>query len=194
VRRIAFGELEGLGGLELSRSTLARQHRKIPGDHDEYWRRHYAAADEVDSAECWGAFANGRLVSFLTSVTIDSTVYLLVLKSATEHLSEYPNNAIVFECTQDALRRPGVTEVSWGLESLLPSLGSLERFKQGMGFHNRAIDQRIEVTPALSLVPSRPTAWAASKLASHMDTGQTVGRAAAFLKVRTQQPRLPLRS
>lgn len=189
VRQLPFTELEAHGGLELSRSTLVRQHRKVPADHDRYWRRHYAAAEQTDTAECWGAFAEGRLVASMIAVTVDDCVNLLVLKSSSEHLSAYPNNALVYSLTQEALRRPDIKQVSWGLESLLPSLAGLERFKQGMGFQNRAIGQRIDMTPLLAAGLRGPATWGVQKLAAHARSGQTIERAAAALRLHSQQPR-----
>jgi hypothetical protein len=190
VRRLPFTELERHGGLELSRSTLVRQHRRIPADHDQYWRRHYAAAGQNGFAECWAAFAGDRLAAFLIAVTVDDCVYLPVLKSSSEHLPQYPNNALVYSFTRDALDRPGVKEVSWGLESLLPSLAGLERFKQGMGFERRPIGQRIEMTGWLNAALRGPATWAVHWLASHGHGGQTIDRAAATLRVHAGQPRL----
>ena len=191
VRRLPFTDLEGHGGLELSRSTLARQDRKVSADHDRYWRRHFAAAEEVETAECWGAFADGRLVAFLLAITIGDCVYLPVLKSSSEHLSAYPNNALVYTFTHDALRRPGITEVSWGLESLLPSLAALERFKRGMGFEERPIGQRIEMTGWLNAAVRGPATWAVPRLADRGHGGHTIGRAAATLRWHADQPRRP---
>ena len=189
VRRLPFSELEANGGLELSRSTLERQHRKVPADHDAYWRRHYAAAAQRDVAECWGAFVGDRLAAFLIAVTVGDCVYLPVLKSASEHLSEYPNNAVVYTVTRDALGRAGVKEVSWGLESLLPSLAGLERFKEGMGFERRPIGQRIEMTRWLNAAVRGPATWAVQRLASHGRGGHTIERAAATLELHAEQPR-----
>lgn len=189
VRRLPFSDLEAHGGLELSRSTMVRQQRKVSADHDRYWRRHFAAAEASDTAECWGAFAGERLAAFLIAITIEDCVYLPVLKSSSEHLSAYPNNALVYSLTHDALRRPGITEVSWGLESLLPSLEGLERFKQGMGFEQRPIGQRIEMTRWLDAAVRGPATWAVPRLAARGGGGQMVDRAAATLRWHAGQPR-----
>lgn len=191
VRRFPFAELERRGGLELSRSTLVRQHRKVPADHDRSWRRHYAAADEIDAAECWGAFAGDELAAFLIAVTVDESVYLPVLKSSGDHLSQYPNNALVYSFTRHALGRPGVSEVSWGLESLLPGIDGLERFKRGMGFEHLPMGQRIEMTGWLDVALRGPATWAVQQLATRGRGGHTIGRAAATLRLHTEQPRVP---
>jgi hypothetical protein len=193
VRRLPFAELESRGGLGLSRSTFVRQHRKVPADHDQYWRRHFAAAGRSDTAECWGAFAGENLVAFLIAITIDDCVYLPVLKSSSEHLSEYPNNALVYSLTRDALSRPAITEVSWGLESLLPDLAGLERFKRGMGFEQRPIGQRIEMTRWLGAAVRGPATWAVPRLAARGGGHHTMDRAAATLRWHAQQPRRPVR-
>jgi hypothetical protein len=188
VRQVSFTDLERDGGLELSRSTLERQGRAVTADHDAYWRRHYAAAAASDVAECWGAFVRDRLAAFLIAVTIGDAVYLTVLRSASEHLSDYPNNAVVHSFTADALARPGVTTASWGLESLLPSLGGLERFKEGMGFERRCIGQRIETASWMRPALRGPAAWAVRGLATRDRGGHTIARAAATVRVCAQQP------
>ncbi len=189
VRRLPFVDLEANGGLELSRSTLVRQHRKVPTDHDRTWRRHYAAAAKTDTAECWAAFADDELAAFLIAVTIDDSFCIPVLKSSSEHLAEYPNNALVYEVTHGALGRPGISEVSWGLESLLESVGGLDRFKQGMGFEQRAIGQRIEIARWLGAALRGPATWAVQQLATRGVGGDTIGRAAATLRWHAEQPR-----
>ena len=191
IRRVPFSELEQLGGLELSRSTLVRQQRSVPSDHDASWRRHYAAAADTATAECWGAFVGDQLAAFLIAATIDDCVYLPVLKSSSDHLSEYPNNALVYSFTQSALARRGITEVSWGLESLLPGLEGLERFKLGMGFANRPIGQRIEMTGWLRAALRGPPTWAVHRLAARGLGGHAIERAAATLRWHGHQPRRP---
>jgi len=192
VRRLPFTELERHGGLELSRSTLVRQGRKVSRDHDQYWRRHYAAAGRSDVAECWAAFVGDQLAAFLIVVTIDDCVYLPVLKSSKDLLSEYPNNALVYTVTRDALDRPGVTEVSWGLESLLPTMEGLERFKHGMGFVHRPIGQRIEMKRWVSTALRGPASWTVQRLESRRIGGHTIDRAAATIRWHAEQPRLPV--
>lgn len=191
VRRLPFDQLEDAGGLELSRSTLDRQDRKVSRDHDRYWRRHFAAAGQADNAECWAAFADGQLVSFLIAVTVDDCVYLPILKSSAEHLDAYPNNAVVYSLTSDALRRPGIGLVSWGLESLLATTAGLERFKQGMGFQQRPIGQRIEMTRWLHAAVSGPATWAVPRLASRARGSHALDRAATTLRWHAEQPSLP---
>ena len=193
IRQLRFSELEGYGGLELSRGTLERQHRKVVADHDQYWRRHYAAAETTDTAECWGAFVGDRLAAYLFAITIDDCVCLPVLKSSSELLSAYPNNALVFSVARDALRREGITQVTWGLESLLPSLAGLDRFKEGMGFEQRPIGQRIEMARSLSFGLRGPATWAVQQLASRGRGGHTIGRASATLAWHAEQPPFPSR-
>ena len=189
VRRLPFADLEAAGGLVVSQSTQERQHRTVPQDHDEYWRRHFTAAAAVEAAECWGAFVGDRLAGFLITVTVDDCVYLPVLKSLTEHLGRYPNNALVYTVTQDALGRPDVTEVSWGLESLLSDLPGLDRFKLGMGFRQRPIGQRIEMTRWLATAARGPATWAVRQYAARRPGDQTIDRIATTLRWHAGQPR-----
>lgn len=191
VRRVDFQELPAIGGLDISRSTLQRQHRAVPGDHDLYWGRLFAAAATIDDVECWGAFTDGELGAFVIAVTVGSSYYLLVLKSDTDLLPQYPNNALVYTVTQEALRRRHITEVSWGLEPLMANLDGLERFKTGMGFQERPIGQRLEVKPWVAGLLRGPAAWTLARLGSRPHAGQNLSRAAAVVRLREEQSRLP---
>lgn len=191
VRRLPFDELEAAGGLELSRSTLERQDRKVSADHDRYWRGYFSAAQRSPIAECWGAFDGDRLAAFLLAATVGDCVYLHLLKSSSEHLASYPNNAVVHTFVQDALARPGITEVSWGLESLLPEMEGLDRFKRGMGFEPRPLGQRIELAPWLRAAVRGPITWMLPRLAPLARGNHLVERAATTLRWHAGQPSLP---
>lgn len=191
VRRLSFADLRRHGGLELSRSTLRRQNRGVPADHDSYWLGYYAAAEPIDTAECWGAFVGDELAASLIAVTIEDCANLLVLRSAREHLGRYPNNALVYTFTRNALSRPWVTEVSWGLESLLPDLVPLEHFKVGMGFEERSVGQRLDVTGWLKVLLRSPAAPAARMVAVRRQERPNWGRLPAMLEWYANQPPLP---
>ena len=191
VRRLLFDELEAAGALELSRSTLERQDRKVTADHDRYWRGYFAAAHQAPIAECWGAFDGDQLAAFLLAVTVGDCLYLHLLKSSSEHLASYPNNAVVYTFVHDALGRPGIDEVSWGLESLLPEMEGLERFKRSMGFEQRPIGQRIELTRWLDVGVRGPATWAMPHVARLIKGNHAIDRAASTLRWHADQPTLP---
>jgi len=97
---------------------------------------------ECDAYEAWSAFIDGRLAAYTVTLWVEDWVHILLHRSVTADLKFYPNNALVFSVVRELLSRPGVTAVSFGLESLL-SLDSLEHFKLGMGFTKEPVNQHF---------------------------------------------------
>jgi len=97
---------------------------------------------ECPAYEAWGAFIDGRLAAYTVTLWIEDWVHILLQRSVTAELKFYPNNALVFSVVSELLSRPGVTAVSFGLESLV-SLDSLEHFKSGMGFTKEPVNQHF---------------------------------------------------
>ena len=145
VGRVVFADLESAGALRLNRETLQRQGRRIARFHDAYWRAYYAAAEAAPAMEAWGAFAGRDLAAYLIACRIEDCLNILVVRSHCEHLKAYPNNALVYTLTRQALARPETKQVSFGLESVQADLDALDHFKEGMGFVKRPIGQRIEL-------------------------------------------------
>ncbi len=190
VRRLTFRELERSGAREVSRATMLRQGRPVPSDHDAYWRAYYAAADTCQSMEAWAAFVGKELAAFLIATTIEDCVYILEEFSLKKHLREYPNNALVYRFTSTALARPLVKEVSYGLEPLQKGLAGLDHFKQGMGFINRPIGQRIELNRFLRSFLARPILARVRRIAEGQPRRESLGKLAGILRRYEEQPDL----
>lgn len=194
VRRIPFAELAPAGAVSLSRNTLERQGRAVPDDHDRSSLRLFAAGETVDGAECWAAFVGTELAAYIIAVTVGDCFCLPFLRSSTGHLAEYPNNALVFTVTRAAMDRPGITETSWGLESLLPGLTGLDRFKQGMGFEHQPAFQRFDLPGPAERAVRGPVTAAIRLAAARGIGGSRVGLAAEMLRRVSEQPPRPPRS
>lgn len=151
VRPLLFAELE-VHGIPLNRETLVRQGRRIPNGFEDYWRRYYRAAARADGACSWGAFVGDRLGAYLIAFDMERVMHVLIVRSSTEHLKSYPNNALLFEFLRFSLNQGGCLEVSIGLESIRKDLTSLDHFKEGMGFSQVEIGQRVELAPRLALL------------------------------------------
>jgi hypothetical protein len=189
VRKITFRELERSGGPAVSRDTLLRQGRPVHADHDARMRAYFAAADRHDSMEAWAAFAGEELAAFLITTTIEDCAYILEEFSHRKHLKAYPNNALVYRFTQAALARPGVEEISYGLEPLQEGMEGLDHFKRGMGFYNRPIGQRIEFNRYLRILLPRPLIATARRIAEGQAHRERFGKLAGILRRYEEQPR-----
>ncbi len=150
VRQVSFEELARLG-LEADRDTMERQGRapKLEGAAwDEYW----AAAADTEGMEGWAAFVGDELASFLVTVRFtDGPVEFLLARSRSKHLGAYPNNALIYGCTEEMLGKRGVPKITFGLESLEP-VGPLDQFKFSMGFRTEEVRQRVVFHPMLRRV------------------------------------------
>lgn len=148
VRPVSFDELQDLG-LQLNRETMVRQQRKIDADFDTYWERYYASAAVADGAEAWGAFVEGRLAAYLIAFRMEGVAHILIVRSSSRFLKQYPNNALMFTYLSHTLAADDIREVSIGLESIQEGMGTLDHFKLGMGFRKKPTGQRIVLKPML---------------------------------------------
>ncbi len=96
--------------------------------------------------EAWGALHAGRLVAALLACSLNRTVCILYQQSLTEHLRFGVNNALTFVYTQEALRRPGIQGIFYGLHSL-DAPASVDEYKFRMGYTARAVRQRVVFNP-----------------------------------------------
>ena len=152
VRQVSFDELSRLGQ-QADRDTLARQGRE-PRLQGAEWNRYWQVAAETDGMEGWAAFVGDELAAFLVTVRFsDGTVEFLLARSRTDMLNAYPNNALIYSCTEEMLAKRGVPKVTFGLESL-EAVNRLDEFKFGMGFRAEDVRQRVVFHPMLRRVLS----------------------------------------
>jgi hypothetical protein len=150
VRVVSFAELSRLGAAA-DADTMARQGRapKLAG---AAWGEYWEAAAATPGMEGWGAFVGDELAAFLVTVRFaDGPVEFMLARSRSEHLNAYPNNALIYTCTEEMLCRRGVPKITFGLESLEP-VGPLDEFKFGMGFRTEQLHQRVVFHPRLRQV------------------------------------------
>jgi hypothetical protein len=164
VRQVSFLELARLG-LKLNEETLVRQARKIPKDFSQYWQRYYLAASKADGAHAWGAFVEDELAAYLIAFEMDGVAHVLIVRSSSEFLRFYPNNALLFRYIQNSIGQEGFREVSIGLESIRSDMNSLDRFKLGMGFDAVPIGQRVQLAPWLGTFMRDPILTGLIKMA-----------------------------
>jgi hypothetical protein len=190
VRRLTFKELATLGSFDVCRDTWRRHGKPVPSNFEKYWKRFYGGADKVSVMETWGSFVGDKLAAFLIAVLTDGSMCLRDVCSQSEALKSYPNNALVYTFTRDAIVRPEVTEVSYGLQSLQEGTDSLDRFKEGMGFQRRTVGQRIEINRSLRPVLQGSIAKAALRISRMGNSNQTIRKLSGLLQWYTEQPNL----
>ncbi len=190
VRRLAFEELESTGALRLNVETLMRQGRKVPANHDIYWRRYYDEASRTSAMQAWGSFVENELAAYLIACQIEDCMNILILRSHTNYLKANPNNALFYVFTQDSLRRTDIHEVSTGLESPQSDTSELERFKSRMGFEKVPIGQRIEFNSLFRLLLKSGASSVLQRTLNKVSTKESVGKLAGILRWYEEQPAL----
>lgn len=139
-------------GLPLNISTAQRQGRESYYADSAYWRKYCQAAKAVDGVTAWGAFIEGRLATFLISVTAEGNWQeWIVNHSLTELRNKYPNNALAFTVARHFLRDEKSEGICYGLGSL-EETGKLDHFKERMGWTVKPIKQRLVFNRSLSMV------------------------------------------
>lgn len=189
VERIEFQQLQKLA-MPLNADTLIRQGRKVPSDLQDYWTRYYQQASITPGAEAWAAFIRTNLAAYLISFMIDDVANLLIVRSSSQHLESYPNNALLFHFLSARLKDPDVRMVSYGYESIQADLGSLDQFKLGMGFRKDPVGQRIEFAPWLSPFINRFTDAVTRRVLKSLGQGETVAKFEGMLNWYRDQPTL----
>jgi hypothetical protein len=135
-------------GWQLRQETLQRQDRGT-AETQEWWRRLCQSADGLPGFEAWGAIHDGELVAAFLAFTCDDWFTLPHEQSATAHLEHRVNNGIFYAVTHQALARPGIARVFFGVESL-DAPGTVDEFKFRMGFTARLVRQRVVFHPWLA--------------------------------------------
>lgn len=137
---------------------------------------------ECPAYEAWGAFVDGHLAAYVATLWVESWVHILVHRSANAYLKTYANNALTFSVVQQLLSRPGVSAVSYGWEPLHP-LKSLDHFKQGMGFVQEPVRQRVHLVPWLKPFLNPFTCRAIERSAAFHSTDRRLQRLAGFCRI-----------
>lgn len=133
--------------------TIRRIRIQDPYPWDTYWR----AVKESDCVNVWGALIDKTLAAYLVAVLAEGCWEILVVRSLSEYLRFYPNNALLFTALRRMFADPQVEQVFFGMESL-EQLSSIDEFKLSMGFIRSPIRQRIVLHPLLRTVLCNPLA------------------------------------
>lgn len=126
---------------ELSIATAKRTgHGRPPqyyikkrSEWERFMRREFA----IPGREWWGAFLEGRLLSYYYSYLINGTMIISAAKSDTAYLKLNPNDAVTFSFLEYCARLPDCHAVIYGDYS--PEVKSLNEFKEQFGFEKKSL-------------------------------------------------------
>lgn len=142
IERIDFPTLLDRG-FPLVASTAARQRMRIGNRQAASFRRMCVTAAKYPMMEAWGGYVGDALAVFAVCFQVDDCLQISTVRSDSELLNSYPNNALIHTLMEGAYERAGVTSVCYGLASLDRGTGGLNDFKRSAGFDPEPIDDVI---------------------------------------------------
>lgn len=128
-------------GWALRAETLARQGR-VGAETEEWWRCLCRSAEGLPGFDAWGAVREGKLMASILTCTVNDCCVGLYQQCCVEGLKMCVNNALTYSFTKEALSRPGITQVFYGLHSL-DADERLDTFKFRMGYVAKPVRQRV---------------------------------------------------
>jgi hypothetical protein len=144
VEPTSFGRLAA-EGWNLRQDTLKRQGR-TGAETPAWWERLCTSAEGLPGFETWAAIHEGRLVAALLACTTGDCCSVLYQQSLTDALEYGVNNALTYCFTKEAIARPEVTKVFYGLDSL-DADENVDRFKFRMNYVAQPVRQRVVFHP-----------------------------------------------
>ncbi len=135
-------------GWFLRKQTLIRQGRDN-AESRTFWETLCLSAKGLSCCEAWGAIHEGQLVASLFACTMGDTVSILYQQSLTDHLKYGVNNALTYVFTSEALKRPDVQSIFYGLHSL-DAPASVDEYKFRMGYFAKPVRQRVVFNPYIA--------------------------------------------
>lgn len=142
VERVEFAALRQ-AGLELIESTAARQRVSIGRRHHSSWQRTCDVSQRFPFIEAWAGFVERQLAVFAVCFQVEDCFQIWMLRSDSNQLGKYPNNALVHALMEEGLGRPGVSSVCYGFASLDRGTTGLNEFKRSAGFDAEPVDDVI---------------------------------------------------
>jgi len=131
-------------GRDIDQDTLRRIRVPDPYPWDVYWR----AVEQSDCVEIWGALTGTELAAYMVVVLAEGCASIMIARSGSDTLRNYPNNALLFSLVREMLGRPGIDQVLFGMGSFEDYQG-VDEFKISMGFVRTSIRQHVVLHPLL---------------------------------------------
>jgi hypothetical protein len=134
-------------GRRAEEDTMRRTRTRPRHAWDAYWR----AVEASSGVEVWGAFVDDTLAAYALGGVAAPHAEIWDSRSITDLLRHYPNNAVIYTMVRDLLSRPDIEQVCFGVEPV-EDVGSLEQFKESMGFARTPVRQHVVLHPVLGRV------------------------------------------
>jgi hypothetical protein len=132
-------------GWTLRQETIARQERS-DAETAAWWQSLCASAEGLPGFEAWGAVRSGTLMACILTFTMEGWCIGLYQQCCAEALRTCVNNALTYSFTKEALSRPDIHQVFYGLHSL-DADENLDTFKFRMGYTAKPVRQRVVLHP-----------------------------------------------
>lgn len=136
-------------GIPLIENTLRRQGRVFNREIVDEWEQYFRSAHENPLFEGWAAFVGTELAAYTINFIFQGGVYGDALFSRDDLLKLQVMHALIFVYTEEAIRRPDITHVSYGIRAPAGDRESLNRFKESVGYKRVSIRERIEPNPKI---------------------------------------------
>jgi hypothetical protein len=150
-------------GLELNLDTMKRHHRFRPEFGDPaVWKRTVDAVYSVQGSDCWGAFIDGRLASYVMRCLDDNWLHLLIQHSRSADLDKFANHALDYHLITQAMADPAIEGVCMGPMALRESAG-LHQYKIRLGYQVIRQNAVIRMHPALAPIAKSDTLYALAR-------------------------------
>lgn len=135
-------------GWRMRFETLQRQGR-VGAEDASWWAKLCLTAKDLPGFEAWGAIATGKLVASLLAFSCDGCYSILYQESLTEYLRKGVNNALTYVVTNQAIKRPDITRIFYGLNSL-DAPASVDQYKFRMNYSAQPVRQRVVFHPRVA--------------------------------------------
>lgn len=170
-------------GIQLNRDTMERQGRFDAEFGDPArWANLCRAVGKSPKVRVMGAFVDGLLSAYSVVYEEDNWTHILHQNSRLDLLEHYPNHALAFTLTSEAMAKPGMEGVSYGLKSLVNTSG-LHDFKLRIGFECEMQNSVCYLHPALApMLTSGLAVWSLKQLRGWRETDQTLQRVESVIR------------
>lgn len=180
VEPITFPELVDQAW-DVRRDALDRQRRHL-NITPESWKEHYLTAEGLSGFQAWAARVGSELAGYLVTFQMNECLCIIDHQSHRKFLNLNVNNAMTFVVSQDAVKKPGVKLLFYGLESL-DAPPRVSEFKFHMGYTAKPIRQRVVFRPQLAPFANRWTYKLVSAISGWRPSDRRFSKAKGMLRL-----------
>jgi hypothetical protein len=144
------------------------------------WEQLCRAAEDLPGFEAWSAILDGNLAAALIVCRIDNQYYVPYSLCKTKSMHLHPNNILFFTVSSELLRREGVGNVFFTVQSL-DAPCHVDEFKIRMGLLPKAVCQRVDFSPIVTPLATRGVFFAMNKLFKHYPSNKILAKALGML-------------